>query len=153
MTDEEFQRFIHPITHEAMRKNEQIEKLFNVGTYQQWYYEQSSQKLTFSNGGKVIVEADFQVVGSFSTSSESWMWSWHNESIEEAAKREIYKVKEFCQQLDIRKGVEGYWHADEYDPWEMTALALHVLGYQGSYRCSEGGVDGFFVVYENMHFI
>jgi hypothetical protein len=153
MSDEQFLRFLHPIVHEAIRKNEQVQKEFKVGTYQRWYYDQPSQKLTFYNDGKLIVETDFQAVGSFSSKSETWMWSWHNESIEEAAKREMFKVKEFCEQLGIRKGIEGYWPADEYDPWDMTALALHVLGYQGSYRCSEGGLDGMFVVYRNMRFV
>ena len=153
MTDEEYGRFIHSIVHEAIDKNEKVKSEFDLASHQRWFYDQATQKLTFSNDDRVIVEADFQVVGSFSSSSCTWLWSWENSSIEPMAKREILKVKEFCEQRGIRKGVEGYWPADEYDPWDMTSLALYVLGYQGSYRCSEKGDDGLFVVFQNMHFV
>lgn len=153
MTDEEYLRFIHPIVHEALEKNEKVKAVFDLGRYQRWNYDQATQKLTFSNQGKIVVEADFQVVGTFSSNSHTWLRSWENASIEPLAKHEILRVKEFCEQRGIRKGVEAHWPADEYEPWDMTSLALHVLGYQGSYRCSEKGFDGLFVVFQNMHFV
>ena len=41
---------------------------------------------------KVI--ADAQIVGSYSTYSHTWMWSWANKYVDEGMKKDVLKVKE-----------------------------------------------------------
>ena len=59
----------------------EIEKRFRLDEHPRWDWERDTGELVFSNAGKARVVADCQAVGSYSTESKSWMWSWANRSV------------------------------------------------------------------------
>ena len=56
----------------------------------------------FSKDGVTKVVADPQIVGSYSTYSHTWMWSWANKYVDEGMKRDIGKVKEFGERHNYK---------------------------------------------------
>src|ERR1044072_8015559 len=61
---------------------------YKLGSYS-WHLDQGTGKLTFSKDGVTKVVADAQIVGSYSTYSHTWMWSWANKYVDEGMKKDI----------------------------------------------------------------
>jgi hypothetical protein len=115
------------------RQND-LEARYRLGTYPRYDWYQETAELVFSDKGKPRVIADIQFVGSISTESASWMWSWANPSLLESAKSTVRRVREFGDRHSFMKLACGYWDAEEVDGWEMTAISAHLLKAKGAYR-------------------
>jgi hypothetical protein len=116
----------------------------NVGTI-----TQETGEFVFSDGGIPKLVADFQVVGSISHISNTWMWSWANPSILESVKKDIHLVREFGEKHKLKALTEEKWDADELDGWAMTNVTARLLNAKGAYRCPDE--DGaLFVVFTDV---
>lgn len=49
-------------------------------------------------------------------------------------KQKILSVKDYGQKRKFEKLINAKWTADEYDAWEMTAIAIYLLKAKGAYR-------------------
>ncbi len=107
---------------------------YNVSSYQNWYYDQLTGKLTFSDNGIKKLIIDYEDIGSFSFISNTWLWSWDNPHVEENIKQEIKSVKEFGHKRNFTKLINAKWTAEEVDGWEMSAIACYLLKAKGVYR-------------------
>jgi len=141
VTEEEFSDFAHEALHELMQLNENYHEQFRIGDYERWFYDLERGTLTFSHHGVPHVVAAIQVVGSLSTRTSSWLWSWANESIPKEMSNAFLAVREFGQRHNVLKLTQDYWEATEDEGWEMSAVAVRVLGGKGVYRCP--GESGF----------
>jgi hypothetical protein len=112
----------------------EIEAQYRLGSYPRYDWYQDPAELVFSDRGKPIVIADIQFVGSVSTRSESWMWSWANASLLESAKSKMRQVRTYGDTHSLLKLASAYWNADEADGWEMTAVSTFLLKAKGAYR-------------------
>jgi hypothetical protein len=101
--------------------------------YTDWFYNQLTGLLTFSNGD---VELNFRYfyVGSFSEETKTWKWSWDNDSTLESVKKQTNIVKEFGARSGFPKLTTGSFPSDEYEAWEFAAIAVHLTGGIGVYR-------------------
>ena len=115
------------------RQNE-LEVQYRLDNYPRYDWHQDPAELVFSDQGKPKVIADIQFVGSISTRSGSWMWSWANASLLESAKSKIRQVRTYGDTHSLLKLACGYWDAEEVDGWEMTAVAAFLLKAKGAYR-------------------
>src|SRR5262245_22013368 len=62
---------------------------FDLGSYERFDWNQESGRLEFSDGPLVKVVAKIQFVGSISTVTDTWLWSWANDSVLEPLKAEM----------------------------------------------------------------
>jgi hypothetical protein len=113
----------------AIRLNEE----YKLGNYS-WYLDQGTGKLTFSKDGVPKVIADAQIVGSYSTYSHTWMWSWANTSVIDGMKKDIGKVKEYGERHGYKEWNTAKWECDEDYAATMTAAAGYLLKSKGAYR-------------------
>ncbi|MFY9905079.1 MAG: DUF6882 domain-containing protein [Terriglobales bacterium] len=151
MNEHEYWEFKHNAVHRLIDLNNQLETTFKIGTYQRWDYDQETGEFVFSDDAVPKVVARFQVVGSFSTETKTWLWSWANAYIMETACDQMHRVREFGLSHDVTKLTDAKWDADEADGWEMTAISASIIGAKGAYRCPSK--NGFmFVVYTDIHF-
>jgi hypothetical protein len=95
MNEHEYWEFKHNAIHKLIGLNENLEATFKIGIYQRWDYDQETCEFVFSDDGAPIIVAKFQVVGSFSPDTKTWLWSWANASILETACDQIHRVREF----------------------------------------------------------
>jgi hypothetical protein len=121
----------------ATRLNEE----YKLGSYH-WDLDQTTGKLIFSDGGVPKVIANAQIVGSYSTYSHTWMWSWANETVDENMKKDIGNVKKYGEQHKFKELVTAKWECDEDYGWTMTAAAGYLLKAKGAYR---GPIDDGYV--------
>lgn len=121
------------------RHQDFLEK-YKVGECERWDWYQETAKLVFSHDGKPQVEADIQFSGTYSIKSETWMWAWANESLDEKVKHSSRNVRSLGEELGLKQLVSGCYSATEVDGWEMTSVLAKHLNAIGVYRTpSENG--------------
>lgn len=121
---------------------------YDVDWYENWFYNQSTGLLTFSTGDQEI-NFKYFTIGSFSGISNTWKWSWDNESTLENVKHQANIIKEFGEKANYEKLTTGYFYSDEYEAWEFVAIAAKLTGGIGVYRpVNEDQLKMFFVVTE-----
>jgi hypothetical protein len=78
--------------------------------------------------------ADIQLVGSYSTRSNTFQWAWETLGEEDSGAEMISRLRVFGEVRGLDKLTTPNWECDETTGWEMTAVAAHILGANGVYR-------------------
>jgi len=113
-------------------KQKELVELYDLDSYSRVEYDQDSGTMTFSEEGtQQKVMARFQVVGTYSDDSKTWLWAWDNPYLLDKTTEESIKIKEFGEQNKIQKLTDPKWEASLQDAWEMTALAAQFLQAKG----------------------
>ncbi|MEO6639429.1 MAG: DUF6882 domain-containing protein, partial [Ginsengibacter sp.] len=73
-------------------------------------------------------------VGSFSEKSNTWKWSWDNDSTLKNVKEKVHIVREFGQKSSFEKLITGYFDSDKFEAWEFAAIAAKLTNGIGVYR-------------------
>ncbi len=146
-----FENLSHTAYEYLDRQQESSKVVYNIGAYQNWYYDQLTGELSFSDFGIKKLIIDYEEVGSISLKSNTWLWAWANPHIEERIKSEIVKVREYGHKRRFEKLTNPKWVADEPDGWEMTAIAAYLLKAKGAYRApSSDNMLYSFMIYKNI---
>jgi hypothetical protein len=151
MDAEQFSVYRHEAVHQLMRLNEDCEKNFLISSWPRWDYDLEAGTLTFSEKGIPKVIAEIQVTGGTSISGGTWLWSWANGNLPSNVTHAIARVKAFGEAQNISELMQDSMPDDGYLGWEMTAVAVKILGSKGAYRCPhENGCV--YVVYSSLRF-
>jgi hypothetical protein len=75
MTEAEFGQFEHDSAEYLKAQQDILRDEYSLGGYERWDYDQETGEFIFSDGGIPKLIANFQVVGSISTVSNTWLWS------------------------------------------------------------------------------
>jgi hypothetical protein len=111
-----------------------IDLEFRLNQYSRMDYEQETGMMIFSDVGVVPrVAAHYQIVGSLSRKTNTWLWAWDNPYLLENTLEDIWKVKEFGDKNHIEYLINPKWEATEQEAWDMTAIAAYLLKAKGSY--------------------
>jgi hypothetical protein len=141
MNEKDYQALVRDSNDYLKTQIERCKADFQIGSYSRYDWDQQKGELVWSDDGIPKVIAKVQFVGSISTKSNTWLWSWANPTIIDPVKQEIRKVKAFGERKGIERLISAKWTADETDGWEMTALAARLLEARGAYRSPDS--DGF----------
>jgi hypothetical protein len=141
MTEEQYADFRHQCFHDLMKLNELCNQEFSIGKWARWDYDLESATLTFSHEGMPKILADEQVIGTTSDEQRNWEWGWANVNLPLQSVYLTEKIRSFGQQEEAEQLTKKFLPDDEYLGWEMTAIAVRVLGGRGAYRCPVD--DGF----------
>ena len=133
MKNLDFNRFAQACADKLKVLQENFQNDYDVDWYDNWFYNQATGLLTFSTGD---VELNFRYfdVGSFSEKSNTWKWSWDNDTTLENVKRQTSIIREFGLKSNFSKLTTGYFPSDEFEAWEFTAIAAHLTNAIGVYR-------------------
>ena len=133
------------------RQQEICTTVYKIESYQNWYYDQLTGELTFSDNGVKKLIIDYEEVGSVSEATNTFLWAWDNPHLEQKVKSEIIKVKEYGLKRNFEKLIKPKWTADQYDGWEMTAIASYLLQTKGAYRVPTTDIKLFsFMIFKNI---
>ena len=135
MNGVEYDKYVQEAIAELKQLNEAYLNQFNIGSYEEWFYDQEVGLFFFKNNNIAKVVARYEAIGSLSTLSNTWLWSWSNPSTVPELSKKMLTVKAFgeIEQLDELKNAK--WAATEEDAWAMAAVAVKVLNLKGAYRC------------------
>jgi len=146
----DYNSFAETCVRELKVLQDKFQDEYDVDWYDKWFYNQSTGLLTFSTGD---LELNFKYcsVGTFSVKSNTWKWSWDNDSTHENVKANAKLIKEFGLQSNFPKLTNGYFQSDEFEAWEFTAIAAKLLNGIGVYRpVSDRQLQIFLVITEHI---
>jgi hypothetical protein len=126
--------FVSECVDELKRKQEALRRDFALGLHKDWNWDQEKAELVFSSDGVPAVVAPIEFVGTISTVSDTWLWSWANFSLLDNVRGRIGAVRDLGEEQEFPRLSVPKWSADEGDGWEMAAVAAHVLNARGAYR-------------------
>lgn len=110
------------------KQHARCEQLFKLEQYNRMDYEQDTGKMIFSNVGVIPrLVADFQIIGSLSSRSNTWLWAWDNPYLLENTATAVREVRKFGEERGIQKLIEPRWKAEEKDACDMTVVSAFIL--------------------------
>ena len=132
-----FQYLLNASIQELQLKTE-AHKAWGLGNFDEWNIDQEVGDLVFSNADGTTAVAPAQIIGSFSTNDNSWLWGWANPSNLDNLKGHALKLKEYGEKHGIEKLTQQEWTGTEEEAWAMAALAAKLCEAQGVYRAPAG---------------
>jgi len=145
---DEFCEFLSEAYEYTSQQQKNMEDIYAIGSYDHWFYDSKTGFLTFSNEGVDKIKIKYETVGTLSKSSDTWLWSWANDSISDTVKEEIEKVKEYGEEHAFEPLTKRKWNAVMEHGWEMTIISAFLLKSKGAYRVPTEGVYSFMVFKE-----
>ena len=126
------------IAHNSLsEKQDAIMSEYKIGEHERFDWDQENGTLVLSNNGIPAVIAKVQFVGSVSTKSDTWLYSWANSTVLDNVKDQMHKVKAYGQSKNYQALFNDKWSADEVDGWEMTSITSYILNAKGAYRATD----------------
>jgi hypothetical protein len=100
-----------------------------------WDHDPVAGTLVFSDPARpdATVIGDVDLVGSFSTRTDSFQWSWQTSPSSPLTCRAA-RLRAFGEVRGVERLTTPNFACEEVDAWEMTALAAYLLGADGVYR-------------------
>jgi hypothetical protein len=111
---------------------------WGLGKAARWSLDQSCGDLVFAFDNGVLATCPAQIIGSFDSADDSWLWAWANPSIHDPLKQDSLRVRDYGQQQQIDRLTSAEWAGTEADAWAMAALACKLCEAQGVYRGPAG---------------
>jgi len=124
-----------------MERNKEWMEKFRIGKWPRWDYDFEAETLTFSDGRPRVI-ADMIVVGSLNGSE--WEWTWGNPNMPARSQEKMSLIREFGEQKEWSKLTTLFLKGDQHMGWEFAAIAAHLLGADGAYRCPDSQSPGNF---------
>lgn len=133
----EFQELLDASVKELQVKTAAHES-WGLGKFEHWNVDQDAGTLVFSNADGTTATTSAQIIGSFSTRDNSWLWAWDNPSVNDKLKSDALTVKAYGDEHGIERLTTRKWTGTEEDAWAMAALAAKLCGSEGVYRTPNG---------------
>lgn len=132
MTEKNFKLFLISSIKEFEAKQN---KLFSdIGSYEEYWFDQVTKTLQFKNNGKVQASYSVICIGTWASQEENWMWCWANASFIS----EVRKEAECLKWLEDKTGVsifrEPFFECPENRVYELVAMSVNYLNAIGLYR-------------------
>jgi hypothetical protein len=134
LTKKEQQRLFTGATEQLQRVQDAANAKWKFMEHPRWDFDAEQRTLTFSDRGEPRVIADIRLVGSYSTKSDSFQWSWAMYGRDDPMIDGISDLPAFGEVRGIERMTTKHWKCDVVDGWEMTAIAALLLGCEGVYR-------------------
>ena len=128
-------------------KQNELNTKYDLNSYSNWFYDQASGILTFSDGDKEL-NFRYYEVGTYSKVSKTWKWSWYNEHTLKKVKKGLDIIKNYGQKHSFDSLTNGLFESSDEQGWDFTSIALKLLNGIGSYRPETEKYLIFMVLYE-----
>jgi hypothetical protein len=102
-----------------------------------WAADLKQGLLTFTSR-TTVATAPVQVIGTYNTQDETWLWGWDHPSVGPAVAGHARRVLQYGIQNEIAELTTRMLPCSQDRAWEFTALACHLSGAQGAYRGPAG---------------
>ena len=115
----------------------------------EWDIDQAAGTIVFLSPKGIIATCPVQIIGTFNTKDNIWMWGWDNPSVglalqEHAKLCREYGIKHSIRALTSRK----LTNASVDDGWQLTALACKLANAQGGFRGPMGSTQVYVTIGE-----
>jgi hypothetical protein len=109
-----------------------------------WDIDQDAGTIVFTAPNGVVATCPVQIIGTFNTEDDSWLWGWDHPSVDPA----LQEHAKLCRAYGERHGIDVLTSrklqgSSEDDAWQLTALACKLADAQGGYRGPMGSTRVF----------
>src|SRR5689334_10096899 len=80
---------------ELKLKTQAHEESWGIGRASRWGLDQGTGELIFSFADGIKAVAPAQIIGTYNTEDQTWLWAWDNPSIDEKLRRDALKVRKY----------------------------------------------------------
>lgn len=80
---------------ELRLKTEAHTRAWGLGTAARWHADLEAGTLSFTWGDGTIASGAVQVIGTYSTTSGTWLWGWDHPSVSAALAQDALKARAF----------------------------------------------------------
>lgn len=99
----------------------------------EWGADLDVGTIAFSSPAGIRAEGPVQVIGTFNTQDNTWLWAWANKSIPSALCAHANLAKAYGERHAVDRLRQRKLQCSEADAWEFTAIANKLGGGQGAY--------------------
>lgn len=136
MDDAEFRAIIDRSMEELRIKTAAHDAGWGLGAAD-WGVDQDTGLITFT-GKKITATAAAQIIGTYNTQDDTWLWGWDHPSVADNMADHARRVFDYGEQHGIAALTTRKLECSQDEAWEFTALACHLCGAQGGYRGPAG---------------
>src|ERR1051326_4856403 len=97
---QDFETLLRSSMEELMERTQAHQLTWGFGTEDEWLLDQDQGQLTFKFPGRNTT-AQVQIIGTYNTQTETWLWAWANPLIADHLKAEALRLKEYGEQCGI----------------------------------------------------
>lgn len=102
-----------------------------------WSINQDEGVIKFATDDLEAV-ASVQIIGTYNTMDETWLWSWANSSIVPELQRDALRLRDFGLKQGFSWFAERKLGCTEEEAWELTAIGCQLCDSQCAYRGPAG---------------
>ena len=134
---------LQSVSIEELRLKTEASQVWGMNKATRWDLRQDTGELVFllPDGMKAVTPA--QIIGTYNSKDQTWLWAWANSSIDDKLKVDALKVRKYGEEHHIERLTQAKWVGTEDDGWEMVALAVKLCEKQGAYLGPSGATDVF----------
>lgn len=133
--------FLASCTQEYNEKLERLNREWGFADHKNWGFDQTSGVFELERNDGVKVQADGQIIGSYSSTGDSWEWAWNNPHVEAPMKRDVELVRAFGEKEKIEYLCRGMVPApDKLFGMYLSGIAAKVIGSEGVFAGDAGPI-------------
>src|SRR4051794_19877636 len=93
----DFPKHLDQLLPEFIEKQKVLGKKWGIDDCERWDVDQDKGIITFINtkAGHKKVVGKVQIIGTFNSANNSWLWAWANGSVDNEIKKDALKVKAY----------------------------------------------------------
>lgn len=138
----EASQFLTAAMDEFNDRQKAMREEWRFDNYKQWGFEQLSGTFRIEYEDGKQLQADGQILGSYSSTGDSWEWGWHNPYVDSAIARDSKAVKDLGERLGLTYVTTGTIPVpnEEFVSF-LCAIGLKASNSVGVFRGSAGPID------------
>jgi hypothetical protein len=146
MTDEQFDKFLDECYDNLEKKQAKLLEEYGISNFDEYWYDQEESILQFKTNNRMELEFNIIFIGSWTKNSNSWMWSWANNSTTDNVKVRSRRIKELQEVTGAEIFTCPCFECDEYMAQELVAFAVEHLNAKGMYISPNGNSQLFMAI-------
>ena len=146
MNDEDFQDYLNNCYKSLERKQKALLDNYGFGSLDQFNHDFEKEEIYFLRDDTLEVKAKITPIGSCSAEVETWVWAWADDAFPDNLRMKSEKLKELESMTGFEMFSSESIQVDEDMVWEITAMALELLGSEGAYKAPINDVLYFYAL-------
>jgi hypothetical protein len=114
-----------------------------------WNVDQDMGTIVFTSPNGMIATCSMQIIGTYNTLDNTWLWAWDHPSVVSALQDHAWKVREYGETNSIDLLTTRKLNCSQTQAWEFTAVACKLCNAQGGYR-GPAGTTLVFMTFDNV---
>lgn len=134
----DFAKFLEKANNHLATLTAAHEATWRIGKAENWFADQGTSELKWTFEDGVVVTAPMQIIGTYNTTDQSFLWGWDHPSVVEGLGEDAAKVLAYANKNKVEHLTQRLVRCTEEEAWEFAALATLLCNRQGAYRGPAG---------------